>query len=241
MNNITITTSQNIDIEYELGSLGDRIVGALIDGIIIFAYFIILMAIFVFGSLKNFSEGYVFIIVLIALPAVFYDLACETLLNGQSLGKKIMGIRVISLSGEQPSFSQYLNRWIFRLVDFTFTAHMLGVILVAATEKKQRLGDIIAGTVLVKTKPRVPINHMLYQPVAADYHVTYPEVINLKDTDIHLIKEVIMSVQKTGNTMLSLEAQRKIEQVLQIQSKHEDSRQFLLTVLTDYNFLTSQL
>ncbi len=242
MHTITITTPQNIELEYELGSLGDRIVGAIIDWLIIIAYVIVIMATFVFGRSQGFSGSSQVILVLLALPAVFYDLASELLLNGQSLGKKVMGIKVISLSGEQPSFSQYLIRWIFRLIDFTFSSNMVGVIMVAATEKKQRLGDLIAGTVLVKTNPRTEIHDTWYEPTTAEtYHATYPEVIDLKDHDIQLIKEVISSVRCTGNTMLSLQAQQKIEQVLHIQSRHPDPMFFLQTVLSDYNHLTSQL
>lgn len=241
MNTITITTPQNTEIDYELGSLGDRIVGAIIDWLIIIAYAVVIMATFVFGHLQNFSGTSRFLLVVFALPPVFYDLACELLLNGQSMGKKVMGIKVISLSGEQPSFSQYLNRWVFRLVDFTISSNMVALIMVAATEKKQRLGDLIAGTVLVKTKSRTAINDTWYEPTQTNYHVNYPEVVDLKDNDIQLIKEVISSVARTGNTMLSLQAQQKIEQVLHIQSRHSNPMDFLQTVLSDYNHLTSQL
>jgi uncharacterized RDD family membrane protein YckC len=238
MNTITITTTQNIELEYELGSLGDRIIGAIIDWVILVAYVIIILVALNFGNTK--ASGYMFLAIILLLPIFFYDLLCELLLSGQSLGKKVMGIKVISLSGQQPSFSQYLNRWIFRLIDCTLTSNMLAVILVAATEKKQRLGDIIAGTVLVKTKPRTTINETWFQPTEATaYTVTYPQVINLRDHDIQLIKEVLISVGRTGNTMISLEAQRKIEQLLNIKSKYDDSRDFLRVILADYSYLTS--
>lgn len=241
MNIILITTSQNIELEYELGSVGDRIVGSIIDGIIKGAYAIVVMAIFVFGNLRVFSRTYIIFIVLLALPFVFYNLASELLLNGQSVGKKVMGIKVISLSGEQPSFSQYLNRWLFRLVDFTLSGYMIGVILVAATERKQRLGDLVAGTVLVKTTPRTGVNDTLFQSTdAATYSVTYPEVVNLKDRDVQLIKEIILSVMRTSNLMLALQAQHKIEEILHIKSRHNDAMGFLQSILADYNHLTSQ-
>lgn len=242
MNTITITTSQNIELEYELGSLGDRIVGAIIDGIIKTSYIIIVMATFVFGNARILSGAYIFFIVLLALPVIFYSLGSELLLNGQSVGKKVMSIKVISLSGEQPSFSQYLNRWLFRIVDFSLSGYMVGVIMVAATERKQRLGDLIAGTVLVKTTPRTQIDDTLYAPTeAVTYSVTYPEVINLKDRDVQLIKEVILSVMRTHNLMLATLAQHKIEEVLQIKSRQDNPINFLQTVLADYNHLTSHV
>lgn len=240
MNIISITTSQNIELEYELGSVGDRILGSIIDGIIKTAYAIFVMATFVFGNSRVFSGLYIVFLVLLALPFVFYNLASELLLNGQSVGKKIMGIKVISLSGEPPSFSQYLNRWVFRLVDFTLSGNMIGVIMIAATEKKQRLGDLVAGTVLVKTTPRTQINNILFQPTdAATYSITYPEVINLKDRDVQLIKEIILSVMRTGNLMLATRAQHKIEEILRVKSKHNDPISFLQSILADYHHLTS--
>jgi len=240
MNIISITTSQNIELEYELGSVGDRILGSIIDGIIKTAYAIFVMATFVFGNSRVFSGLYIVFLVLLALPFVFYNLASELLLNGQSVGKKIMGIKVISLSGEPPSFSQYLNRWVFRLVDFTLSGNMIGVIMIAATEKKQRLGDLVAGTVLVKTTPRTQINNILFQPTdAATYSITYPEVIHLKDRDVQLIKEIIISVMRTRNLMLATRAQHKIEEILRLKSRHNDPISFLQSILADYHHITS--
>ena len=243
MNTITITTPQNIELEFEPGSLGDRIAGAVIDDLIMAGYALTMFSFFSFANFKSGNAAVsIFLAVLLALPVVFYNLASELLLNGQSAGKKVMGIRVISLSGSQPSFSQYLIRWVFRLVDFTASFNAAAVVFVAATEKKQRLGDLIAGTVLVKTKPRTEIRDTLYQPVdSATYHVTYPGVISLKDADIQLVKEVILSVRRSGNTMLLLQTQQKIEQVLHIQSREPQPISFLQTVLSDYNYLTSLL
>src|SRR5437764_280738 len=137
MNTINITTSQNIELEFGLGSLGDRIVGAIVDWLIILAYIIILVVVINFINTR--ASGFQVLLFLLFLPIVFYDLLSEVLLNGQSFGKRVRGIKVMSLSGQQASFSQYLIRWVFRLIDFTITSNLLGLILVAATEKHQRL------------------------------------------------------------------------------------------------------
>ncbi|MEP6952137.1 MAG: RDD family protein [Ginsengibacter sp.] len=243
MNTISITTSQNIELEYELGSLGDRIIGRILDFLVLIGYCLIIFAIIGFGNLGRFIDNNTwFIIFFIAFPVVFYDLLLEIFLNGQSFGKKIMGIKVISLNGGQASFSQYLIRWIFRIVDFSFSGSIVALVTVAASEKKQRLGDMIAGTVLVKMRPRTQISDTIFQAVPDNnYEVMYPEVINLKDQDVQLIKEVLKSVSQSGNTELALQAQQKVERVLNIQSRHYDSRSFLNAVVADYNYLTSRL
>lgn len=243
MNTISITTLQNIELEYELASLGDRIIGRIIDLLVLTGYVILLIAIIGFGKFGKFMDNNtVFVLIFFAFPVVFYDLLSEILLNGQSLGKKSMGIKVISLSGAQASLSQYLIRWLFRIVDFSFSGNLVALITVAASEKKQRVGDIVAGTVLIKVNPRTQISDTIMQgPNADDYQVMYPEVINLRDQDVQLIKDILRNVHQSGNAALAFQAQQKVEKVLNIRSRHYDSTSFLKAILIDYNYITSRL
>ena len=236
MSKISILTPQNIELEYDLASVGDRIVATIIDRLILIAYGIILLVI---ATQANFSGDIMqLFIFVISLPVIFYSLLSEVFMNGQTIGKRVMKIKVICINGNQPTFSQYLLRWLFRLLDLWMTGSILAVIMVAVNEKRQRLGDIVAGTTLIKTTPRTSINDTLYVPVAeTNYRVTYPEVINLKDSDIQLIKEVIVNVHKSGNTLLAYQAMEKIETVLTIKSQHEPLT-FLYAVLSDYNHLS---
>ncbi|MFC4232556.1 RDD family protein [Parasediminibacterium paludis] len=236
MSKISILTPQNIELEYDLASLGDRIVAAIIDRLILIAYGIIILVI---ATQANFSGDIMqLFIFVISLPIIFYSLLSEVFMNGQTIGKRVMKIKVISINGNQPTFSQYLLRWLFRIIDLWMTGSILGIIMIAVNEKRQRLGDIVAGTTLIKTTPRTSINDTLYVPVAeTNYKATYPEVINLKDSDIQLVKEVIMNVHKSGNTLLAYQTMQKIETVLNIKSQHEPLT-FLYAVLSDYNHLS---
>jgi uncharacterized RDD family membrane protein YckC len=135
MNTISITTSQNIELEYELGSLGDRILGRILDGLVITGYIIILFSLIGFGKLEKFTQYHPWIMVtFVGFPVVFYDLLSEILLNGQSVGKKVMGIKVISLNGNQASLGQYLIRWLFRIVDFSISGSIVALVMVAVTD-----------------------------------------------------------------------------------------------------------
>lgn len=242
MSSITITTTQNIELEYELASLGERIVARILDGLVGVGYMILIFAFLGFGDLDDTISRNIWILLILIQPIIFYDLLCEIIFNGQSAGKRVMGIKVISLNGNQATLGQYLIRWLFRFVDFSLSGSLVALIMVAATEKHQRLGDLVAGTTLVKTTPRSSLRQTLYMPtVETSYTVTYPEVIQLTDGDIQLVKEVLNSVQKSGNTMLALQAKNKIEQVLHITSKHYEPMVFLHTVLSDYNHLASKL
>ncbi|HNP23309.1 MAG TPA: RDD family protein [Panacibacter sp.] len=238
---INITTPQNIELEYELASLGDRMVACIIDLLIIIAYCILV------SMISSFTRGIsgdiiALFYIIVFLPVTFYTLLSELMLNGQTVGKRVMAIKVISLNGNRPAFSQYLIRWLFRLIDLWMFSFVPAVIVIAVTEKHQRVGDLVAGTTLVKTKPKTSLEQTIYVPqVKEDYQVLYPEVINLNDRDMLLVKEVLLNVQKSGNSMLTLQTMQKIEQVLHIRSQHADPRDFLATVLGDYNHLTSKL
>ncbi len=238
----SITTTQNIELEYDLASLGERMVATIIDLVILVGYVILIN---LFGTFSNglFSSDVGWIaFFIIMLPVTFYSLLSETFLNGQTVGKRVMGIKVISLSGNQPAFSQYLIRWLFRMVDIWISSFVLATIMVAVTEKHQRLGDIVAGTTLVKTRPQTTVHQTLYMPVAeTNYVANYPEVTQLSDSDMQLVKEVLINVRRSGNAMLAVHTMNKIEDVLKIKSRHEDAVSFLHALLSDYNHLTSKM
>lgn len=243
MQTITVHTSQNIDIDYEVADLGDRVLARLIDGCL-FVLLIILCAIMVVtaGGYKSFSNTMVIAgIIVYASMYVFYDLICEIFMNGQSIGKRVRKIKVVSLDGAQPTVGQYLLRWLFRIVDFTLTSSLCALISVAVSEKKQRIGDMVAGTTLVKTQPRTQMDKIAFAPAELEYELVYNEVSQLNDRDVELIHEVIHTYRQTGNTVVVFNMAQKISEHLRIHPKPEmDSLQFLQTVIKDYNHIKSQ-
>jgi uncharacterized RDD family membrane protein YckC len=241
MSTISITTTQNIELEYELASVGERVVARLIDLLIIGGYLFLFMVIIGFSSFGSFLENNAYlVIILFIIPAFFYHLVFEMTMNGQSPGKRTMNIKVISLNGQQPRFSQYLMRWLFRLIDMDIGNGLIALIVVAATKNHQRIGDLVAGTTVVNTRPRNNLQQTLYVPtIDTNYIVTYPQVIKLKDSDMQLIKEVLVLVRQSGNSYFAFEAARKIEDVLHIKMQSEGTL-FLQTLLADYNHLTAK-
>ncbi|HJU46438.1 MAG TPA: RDD family protein, partial [Chitinophagaceae bacterium] len=209
MNTIKIHTTQNIEIEYDLAGLGERVVARILDMLVIIAYAVV-FAIIIANVVRN-TENMAWVLVIAFLPILFYDLVSEVVMNGQSVGKRIMHIKVISLNGARPTLGQYMNRWLFRLVDFSLTGGVCALITVAASLRKQRLGDMVAGTTLIKTRPATTIEQTIYAPMpVADHNVTFPEVIRLTDKDMQLVKEVILIAGKTGQTIPAYHAAEKI-------------------------------
>ena len=117
MNTVSVHTTQNIELEFDLASLGERLVAWLIDALIFLAYFIAISFFLNFSNLDRFINRNPWLSVFILVPFVFYNLVCDIWLNGQTVGKRVMKVKVISLNGTQASFGQYLLRWLFRLVD----------------------------------------------------------------------------------------------------------------------------
>lgn len=244
MQTITVHTSQNIDIDYEVASLGDRILAYLIDGGIFFLVYILGIIIYFSSQGSGAAVNGVLVASLLIIYFalfVFYDLICELFLNGQSIGKRLMKIKVISLDGSQPTIGQYLLRWLFRIVDFTFTSGLCALISTAVSENKQRVGDMVAGTTLIKTVPRTKADHIAFTPVLENYEPTYPQVSQLNDRDIELIHEVIHTYMQTGNTTVVYNMAEKVREHLNVAPREDiDSLQFLQLIIKDYNYLTSQ-
>jgi uncharacterized RDD family membrane protein YckC len=242
MQTITITTSQNIDIDYVAADLGDRIVARLLDyGVFMLFYFVALIIMGVFMGFSNDynSEGKnigIFIVIGVWLIAcVFYDLLTEIFLNGQSIGKRAKKIKVISLNGARPTIGQYLLRWIFRIIDFGITFGSGALICVALTDKKQRIGDIVAGTTVISLSPHKNIELVFGAPPAG-YEPVYNEVAQLTDKDVVLIHDVIRNFNRTRNSLLVYKLAIQLKSYLRISyGKEINEYQFLEIVLNDYN------
>lgn len=234
---ITVHTAQNIDIDYEIGGLGERILAKLIDYAIFLPFLFI--TIFLAPVLSREALG-IYAIAVYSL-FVFYDLICEVFFNGQSLGKRVMKIRVISLDGARPSFGQYLLRWLFRLVDFAVTGGLGALISAALTENGQRIGDLVAGTALIRSVPRAQNKDMVYVKVDDDYMPLFSQVSQLSDKDIALVHEVISTYYKVGNSTIVYTLAEKVKTVLGIAPPPQmNSLVFLQTLIKDYSYYAAQ-
>jgi len=242
MDTIKVSTSQNVAIDYPVAGLGERIAARLIDLLFFFILYILFILLsLIFTAIK----GEVIIIgLLIAYTAgyVFYNLVFEIFFNGQSIGKKFLKIKVISLDGGQPTIGQYFIRWLFRLVDFGLTIQTGGLISIAVTENKQRIGDVVAGTTVIKMVPRTTIDHIAFRPenIEEDYTPLFPMVQHLTDRDVELIHEVIRTFYTNGNRDLILTMSAKTAGILGITKPVEmNELEFLNAMIKDYNYVTS--
>jgi len=239
MSKIRIKTTQNIELEYRAAGVGQRCLAYMIDNMIFIALFSIIFAIlFEMLGLGNSSFGMYIIFAFLGFYA-FYDLICETWLDGQSIGKRLMKIKVVRTDGARAGVGDFLTRWMFRLVDITLTSGALAVLMIAFSEKRQRLGDLAAGTTVISLRPPDENLGNIFTETADNHEVTYPQVINLKDKDISLIKEILGGAKNAENTEIVFKLYKHLEKVLGVKTK-EPPRRFIETVLKDYNHINSQ-
>ncbi len=235
---ITIETTQNVDLQYQVAPLGERIVAYIVDSLIRIAIFIA-GAIFLGIIAPNFlTDGIgvllTIMIVIVALPLVFYHLFFEIFNNGQTPGKRIFELQVVSIRGEMVSIGAYFLRWLFRIVDFHIFSGLVAVIAVASSEKGQRVGDMVAGTTVIKLSRRVGFRQLAFDEVREEYIPTYPQATQLKPTHIELIKETLDNLALENSEDHVRLLAEKTASMLGI-TYEEHPRKFLRTIVSDYS------
>jgi uncharacterized RDD family membrane protein YckC len=232
MNTIKVKTTQHVEVEYAIASLGDRILAHLIDGAVYFGW--IIVSGMLLALLDSKREAVLIPLALfMALPVVFYSLLCEIFLNGQSLGKKARNIKVIKLSGQAPSLGDYLLRWVFRLVDI-LPYGVPAMITIAVNGKGQRLGDLAAGTTVIRLQAFRRKQYFEVRP-NADHVVTFPEVNALTDTDMALIRKLLYKALQYQNALLLERLAQQTRHVMDVRPEPGlADEQFLRLVIRDY-------
>jgi uncharacterized RDD family membrane protein YckC len=241
MKGIEIKTTQNVLLEYELASLRDRILAFLLD------LACIAVAITVFSLFFQLfpMDGYMGTIASIFLMCIFifYTLVFEIFNNGQSLGKKVLNIRVISITGEKATFYDYAGRWIFRMIDIYLSLGAIASMLIASSSKAQRIGDIASNTTVIKLVPSVNLylNDILKIQSRETYQPVYMQAKQLVEEDVILIKSTIDRFKKYGNDA-HIEAigqlTARLKSILEIKESIPDNIRFLQTIINDYIVLT---
>lgn len=235
MQTIRIQTAQNVFIEYQPASVGDRILATLIDGLVIWSYMIIMAVII---DLSKLDQSWTYLLAL-GIPYLFYDLISEIVLDGQTIGKKAMNVKVVKLDGTQPSIGSYLLRWLIRWVDMLFSGGV-AILAISLNGKGQRLGDMAAGTSVISLKRRVGLNETMLPNIQENYQPIYPQVTSLSDRDVAIIKEALyvhtQSEQPDPRLIETLAT--KVKTVLQVETSMPPMA-FLHTILRDHAHLTS--
>ena len=228
-------TNQNIEIKLELAGLGDRIIAFLIDSVIIFCY--AMFAAIIFSLFVSNSESFYYLLIILFLPVLLYSLLFEILTDGQSPGKKVREIKVVKLDGGSPTVFNYLLRWVLRPIDF-FIYGGVAIMCIIVTKNGQRLGDLAAGTTVIKQRASLNISDIATIKKSLDHTVTYPQVKRLNDKQAELIRRALHMRRDGMNETATDEIASKTKNFLQIETDMPNVK-FLYTVLKDYEYLHS--
>lgn len=199
-------------------------------------------------------------------PALFYSLWTETLFKGQTFGKMICRIRVVKLDGYKAGFPEYFTRWAFRFIDFWTGSFMLlffipifgeetayilaglmlmmtglvAFIFILRTKNSQRLGDVVAGTTVLKLREKHSINITILEEIQETYIPKYNQVMRLTDNDARIIKDTFVIARKNRDLVTLKRLRTKLETVMDVQSDQPDA-EFIDTVMKDFNYYTQKL
>jgi len=150
---LEVETPEHVVIDYEIAGLGSRGLAAIIDTLIVFA----LMTANLLVAMKLYSTFKVVVGAWIPLAQFVvvwgYFTLFEGFRDGQTPGKKWMGLRVIRDTGHPITVREAGARNLLRIVDLLPPPYLLGILFIAFHPKGKRIGDLVAGTVVVRDRP----------------------------------------------------------------------------------------
>jgi len=205
------------------------------------------------------------IFLILMFPVLFYSLWTETVFNGQTLGKMICGTRVVKLNGYHAGFTEYFTRWAFRLVDFWTGMFMMlflipifgneaaaviaGMMMfmsggvaffsIIRTKNSQRIGDIVAGTTVLRLKEKHSMDITILEEIRDTYQPVYSQVMRLTDNDARIIKDTFVIAKKNRDYATLKRLRTRLETVMEVQGQGSDA-EFIDTVMKDFNYYTQK-
>ena len=227
-----ILTGQYVRINQAAASVGDRMLAQFIDWFLEFAY-----AVLMIWMLVKLDAGYIPFFIFVVLPLLTYPLLFEVFNQGRSLGKMVMKTRVVMLDGSTPTLGAYLLRWLLIFVDGPLLAYM-GLVVIAATRNHQRIGDLAAGTVVVKlqsyTKIQVSLDEFDY--LKEDYKPRYPQAADLSLEQVNVVTRTLAASEARGGEQRLAQLAQKVQATLGVTQHEPSATSFLLRLVRDYQF-----
>lgn len=245
MAKIDLQTTQNVTIEYDLAGLGDRLFAFVLDLLLVLgSYYLIVSLIirpivgYVTGWTSNVLYGYLPLFLFLG-----YYFCTEYFTHGQTVGKRALRIRVVQLDNEDPGATDFLLRTVFIMIDGLFCLGILGSLFISSTAKRQRLGDLVANTSVIKLPKTLQfrLEDILKISSIDEYEPVYPEVKRIGEQDMLFVKRLLNRYHAHPNEAhrrAVIQTVEKFESVLSIQRGDLTPLNFLQTLLKDYIVLT---
>ena len=221
MTESTIITGQFVRISQTPASIGERLMALIIDYFLIGLYILSTATLLSKLSLPSGFSLFFFLCV-VYLPILGYSFLCEMFNHGQSFGKKLIG--------------SYLLRWLLFPIDGPITSG-LGLLVVLLNKNNQRLGDLAAGTMVIKEKNYRKIHVSLdeFDYLTQNYHPVYPQSADLSLEQVNVITRTLESGEKDRARRITALA-KKVQELLSVTPREGNQEKFLQTILRDYQY-----
>ncbi len=218
---LSIDAPEHIELTFDLAGVGSRFCAALVDNIIL-TVIVMLFAAVIYsldvleytsdlleGEFKNWLLAGLILIVFAILWG--YYIVFELMWSGRSPGKRLLKLRVVKTGGYPITLLESAIRNLIRLIDFLPVFYGIGVIIMIVDRKWRRLGDLAAGTFVVKERvDRIPVE--LGSPIPQKTAFTYADKINIDvitDEELSAIREYI-----SRRSTLTVQRRKQLSRVL---------------------------
>ncbi len=246
----TIETPEQIDVAYDIAGIGSRFLAAMVDHFLIgTVLFFSCLALAL--AVDRISPGAnVFLVAAlfgigIFLTLCIYHIFFETVWNGQTPGKRLVGIRMLRTDGRPIGFLGSTIRNVIRLIDFFPAFYGVGFLAMFIDNRSRRLGDMAAGCIAVRERRQLTVAG-LTDPIASDRpvvrtasNITIPNLRVLRRSDYDVVAEFLRR-----RYSLSAESRQRLAQQLaaSLQQRlgypvQSDAETFLETVAAEYQAL----
>ncbi|HEU5097898.1 MAG TPA: RDD family protein [Roseiflexaceae bacterium] len=252
----TIDTPENIEFAYDIAGIGSRFLAAMIDTLLIgIAQAIVILVFGLTSSAIGLAAANDLLVALGALLAFAilwgYYIAFELLWSGQSPGKRVIGLRVVREGGRPITFVGSAIRNLIRIVDFLPALYGIGVLVMFVDRRSRRLGDLAAGTLVVKERRAVTLASLTASgalappPLVPGESLPQPRLANielLNDADYHLVQEFLgrrAELGRDARARLGAQLAGGIQSRLGL-PQGGDAEHFLQFVVGEYQLLKRQ-
>lgn len=153
---LVVATPERVSFDYQVAGLGTRAIAQVLDLLIVFGILAAVYFVAIAAAAAGANDLAVLIGVIGGFVVVFgYFWISEALWSGQTVGKKVFRLRAVGDRGEPLTFVQAGIRNVVRIVDFLPYAYGVGLIVLFVNGRGKRLGDLAAGTIVVKDSDHV--------------------------------------------------------------------------------------
>lgn len=192
-----VDTPENIEFGYDVAGIGVRFLAALVDSMIFTLFMYIVFRLLNFDISSPLFRA--FLVSATLLQSAYY-IAFERFWNGQTPGKRLLGIRVVQDAGRPVTLLASLIRNFIRLVDFFPMFYGVGVIAMFIDKQARRVGDLAAGTLVVRDRQRVTLESLLAgtrsgrveRALASNSKAILPNIETLRPNDMTLVQDFLL-------------------------------------------------